>query len=395
MAHVHLCWELGGGMGHAGRLKLLAQGLLAAGHEVSLSLRDLAVTQTVLADVPAPVLQAPVWGHRTVGLPENRGNLAEVILEYGYLEPGGLAGLVQGWRALFTLTGAEVVLGDYAPTALLAARTLGLRSASVGIGFTLPPPGRPLPCLRDWEAIPPQRLARAEARVLEVANAVLARHGAAPLAWAADLFLGDMPLMTAWPEMDHYGRDRGGQGEGIEWLGPMFATGAGIAPKWPDGAGPRVFAYLKTEHADHAAVLAALAQAGCRVLCYIPEVAGGKPPPVPMPGILYARKPVDLSRALAEADWCVCHGGEATVAQSLLAGVPLLLLPMQVEQFLLSRRMASAGLALNIATTPPDWPTLVRTALATPTYAATARAFAATHAAFNPADGVRRAIMRF
>lgn len=103
MAHVHLCWELGGGMGHAGRLKLLAQGLLAAGHAVSLSLRDLALTHAMLADLPAPVLQAPVWGHRTVGLPENRGNLAEVILEYGYLEPNGLAGLVQGWRALYTL----------------------------------------------------------------------------------------------------------------------------------------------------------------------------------------------------------------------------------------------------------------------------------------------------
>ncbi|MBY0238082.1 MAG: hypothetical protein K2X55_02100 [Burkholderiaceae bacterium] len=172
MAHVHLCWELGGGMGHAGRLKLLAQGLLAAGHAVSLSLRDLTVTQSVLADLPAPLLQAPVWGHRTVGLPENRGNLAEIILEYGYLEPDGLAGLVQGWRALMTLTRADIVIGDYAPTAMLAARTLGVRSASVGIGFTLPPPRRALPCLRDWESIPPQRLAQAEAHVLAVANSV-------------------------------------------------------------------------------------------------------------------------------------------------------------------------------------------------------------------------------
>lgn len=392
MAHVHLCWELGGGLGHAGRLKLLAQGLLAAGHGVSLSLRDLGLTHALLADLPVPVLQAPVWGHRTVGLPENRGNLAEVILEYGYLEPDGLAGLVRGWRALLGLTGADFVIGDYAPTAMLAARSLGLRCGSVGIGFTLPPPGRALPALRDWESIPPQRLARAEARVLEVANAVLARHGAAPLDWAAQLFLGDVPFMTAWPEMDHYGGDAS-RGAGVEWLGPVFAGGGGIAPKWPDGDGPRVFAYLKTEHAQHAPLLAALARAGCRALCYLPEVANGKPPPVTLPGILYARKPVDLSRALAEADWCVCHGGEATVAQALLAGVPLLLLPMQVEQYLLSRRMAAAGLAVNIATPPPDWPALVRSVLPNPAFAAAARAFAATHAAFSPSDGVRRAIM--
>lgn len=393
MAHIHLCWELGGGLGHAGRLKLLAQALLADGHEVSLSLRDVAHTQALLADLAVPTLQAPAWLHRTVGLPANRGNLAEVILEYGYLEPNGLAGLVQAWRALFELTGADAVIGDYAPTAMLAARSMGLRCASAGIGFTLPPPGRALPPLRDWEAIPPQRLAQAEARVLEVANTVLARHGAAPLAWAAQLFLGDVPLMTAWPEMDHYHR---GPGD-AEWLGPVFAVGGGVAPKWPAGAGPKVFAYLKTEHREHAPLLAALAQAGCRVLCYLPEVANGKAPPVAVPGIVYARRPVDLSLALAEADWCACHGGEATVAQALLAGVPLLLLPMQVEQFLLSRRIASAGLGVNIAAPPPDWPALIRTLLATPDLATAARAFAARHTGFSPTHGanhgVRRALM--
>ncbi len=389
MARVHLCWELGGGLGHAGRLKLLAQQCLAAGHEVTLSLRDLAQTHGLLAGV-APALQAPVWGHRAVGLPENRGSLAEIILEYGYLEPDGLAGQVQGWRTLFELVQADVVVGDYAPTAMLAARSMGLRFAMVGIGFTLPPPGRALPGLRDWENIAPQRLAQAEARVLEVANAVLARHGAAPLEWAAQLFLGDTALMTAWPEMDHYDRAQAD----TEWLGPVFPDDGGIAPRWPDGSGPRVFAYLKTAHGEHARLLEALARAGCRVLCYVPEVASGKPPPVPSPHILYARRPVDLRAALAGADWCVCHGGEATVAQALLAGVPMLLLPMQVEQFLMARRMAAAGIAVSVAAPPPDWLALLHTMLADAGHAAAARAFADRHRGFSPADAARRAVAR-
>lgn len=390
MAHVHLCWELGGGLGHGGRLKLLAQELLAAGHDVSMSLRDLAHTHAMLAEVPVLKLQAPVWGHRTVGLPENRGSLAEVILEFGYLEPNGLAGQVLGWRSLFELVRADVVIGDYAPTAMLAARSMGLRSISVGIGFTLPPAGRALPPLRDWEAIAPQRLAQAEARVLEVANAVLARHGAVPLAWAADLFLGGEAWMTAWPEMDHYGRGDGEQ----DWLGPVFAQGGGVTPRWPAGTGPKVFAYLKAEHGQHALVLQALAQAGCRVLCYLPEVASGMAPPVQSTGILYARKPVDLNAALAEADWCVCHGGEATVAQALLAGVPLLLLPMQVEQFLLSRRIAAAGMAVNLPAPPPaGWPAALQSVLASPGLAHATRAFAARQTLFSPTHGIRRAMM--
>jgi hypothetical protein len=249
--------------------------------------------------------------------------------------------------------------------------------------------------LRDWEAIPQQRLAQAEARMLDVANDVLARHGAAPLAWAADLFLGDVPLLTAWPVTDHYGR---GDGD-AEWIGPVFARGGGIAPKWPDGGGPRVFAYLKAEHGEHGRLLAALAQAGCRVLCYIPEVAGGKPPPVRAPGIFYARRPVDAAAALSETDWCVCHGGEATVAQAALAGVPLLLLPMQLEQFLLSRRMAAAGLAVMAASpaaasSPPDWQALLRRLLSDPAPRRAAQSFAARHAGYDPALAAARCVSR-
>lgn len=40
MAHIHFAWELGGGLGHAGRLKPLALEALRRGHRVSLSLRD-------------------------------------------------------------------------------------------------------------------------------------------------------------------------------------------------------------------------------------------------------------------------------------------------------------------------------------------------------------------
>jgi UDP:flavonoid glycosyltransferase YjiC (YdhE family) len=395
MAHIHLTWELGGGLGHAGRLKPLAQALMAGGHRVSLSLRDLVHTHALLADLHAPKLQAPVWLHRAEGMPPTQASLAEILLTCGYLDARAVRGLVGGWRDMLQLLKPDLLVCDYAPTAVLAARSLGLRCASVGIGFYMPPQHRALPSLRDWEAIPAQRLAGAEARVLATANSVLAAHGAAPFTHASDLLLGDVPLLCTWPELDHY--DRNELPAGQRWFGPSFLPQTGEAPLWPAGHGPKVFAYLKSDHPDHAALLRALADQGCRTLCYLPEVAGGKPPPVVSPLIHYAAGPVSLGDAFSDCALCVCHGGEATLVQALLAGVPVLLLPMQAEQFLISRRVASTGAGVNAAMLrrPVDWPALLHKLLGEPGYREAAARFSQRYRGFNQAVLVRDLLQAF
>ena len=79
MAHLHFAWELGGGLGHAGRLKPLALEALRRGHRVSLSLRDVTQTQALLADLQAPIFQAPIWLHQVHGIPSPQISLAEIL----------------------------------------------------------------------------------------------------------------------------------------------------------------------------------------------------------------------------------------------------------------------------------------------------------------------------
>jgi UDP:flavonoid glycosyltransferase YjiC (YdhE family) len=381
MAHILLAWELGGGLGHAGRTKILAQELLARGHRVTVSLRDLVQPQRLLADLDVPMFQSPVWLHKAMGLPAVQGNLAEILFQYGYLDAQALHGLVTGWRTMFQQTRPDLVVADYAPTAIVAARSLGLRSASVGVGFYSPPARRPLPPLRDWEAIPEARLRSSEARLVDTVNSVLDRYGAPHMQRGADVLLGDTQLLCAWPELDHYQR---GDDEVARWYGPTFLPQGGEAPQWPPGDGPRVFAYLKASHPEHADVLKALVAEGCRVLCYLPEVAGGMAPPVIDPLLHYAKGPVSLDAACREAALFVCHAGAATLAQALLAGVPLLLMPMQTEQFLVSRRLQKAGAGLNagMLPRPADWRGAVRQMLGDSSYRRAALAFAARHSGF-------------
>lgn len=393
MAHIHLAWELGGGLGHAGRLKTLAQAMLERGHRVSLSLRDLGNTHRLLENLAAPKFQTPVWLHRTAGMPPNQASLAEILIPNGYLEAAALDGLVCGWRGMLSTLKPDLVVGDYAPTAVLAARSLGVPSATVGIGFYSPPAGRALPNLRPWEQIGSGRLAAAEDHVLKTANAVLARHRAPAFGQAADILLGDAALLCTWPELDHYGRPA----STAQWFGPNFLPHTGTAPHWPAGSGPKVFAYLKSEHTQHADVLRALVDAGCRVACYLPEVASGMAPPVAVPNIAYARGPVSLAQAMAQADLCVCHGGEATLVQALLAGVPLLLMPMQLEQFLISQRVDVGGAGINAARLqqPVDWGSVIQQLLGQGSYRAAAQAFAARYRGFTQQAMAQKIVEQF
>jgi UDP:flavonoid glycosyltransferase YjiC (YdhE family) len=62
----------------------------------------------------------------------------------------------------------------------------------------------------------------------------------------------------------------------------------------------------------------------------------------------------------------------------MLAGVPVLILPQQLEQFLTARRIAASGMGVNAAMLPKpqDWRGVVRHMLATPGYTQAAQSFA-------------------
>jgi hypothetical protein len=245
----------------------------------------------------------------------------------------------------------------------------------------MPPAAQMLPPLRDWEAAPRERMAASEARVLDSANKVLARHRAPPLAHACELLLADTPLLCTWPELDPWRRPAAG----ADWYGPNVAPPAGLSPEWPAGEGVKVFAYLNAAHPEHGAMLAALQAAGCRMLCYSPAVANGAKPPLEGPAIAWARTPVNMDAALRACALVVCHAGESTASQALLAGRPLLLMPQSTESFLTARRVREMGAGINIneLARPRDWPAIVRSLLEDERYRDAAQAFAGRHAGFD------------
>jgi UDP:flavonoid glycosyltransferase YjiC (YdhE family) len=337
-----LAWELGGHLGHAMPLARLAQALLDRGHEVHLVWRDLSLATEVLGEhLNSPRLhlwQAPVWLARGPAAP---ATYAELLFTAGYAEPQRLRGLATAWRALLRRVRPAVMLADHAPTALLAARGLPIQRVPFGSGFMVPPACRPLPLLRDWEAIGPDRIEASEAQALAACNQVLASWGEAPMPALCSLFDATETFLMGWPELDHAGAARDPTRQ-RHW-GHLGTERKGLVPAWPSLDAPRILAYLRSSHPAIEAVLATLRAGPWSSLVCLPGCTPDRAAQLESPSLRVLPELLDQSALLPEAALYLSHANFSSCHAALAAGVPCVMLPEQVEQMWFARRLAETG----------------------------------------------------
>jgi len=337
MARVLCAWEFGGDLGHVRRLMPIAAALRAAGHSVVLAFRDSSFLEAALGEgfpgFVAPLLRAPP----TVS--PSPLSFPDILLNLGFDDPAGLRGALRAWRSLYELVKPDLLLADYAPTALLAARGLPMRRVTIGTGFSLPRDGDPLPALRPW--------ARAEEGVLRALDDRLvnsiraAMHGVSREAprHAREIFEANAHLLCTFPEIDPFGpRD------GVEYVGPQGDAATGVEAHW-SSARPRVFAYLKPRYPRFAAALAGLRALGAEAIVAAPGLTPEEAHAASDATLRVVPAAVRLDAILRDANLCVAHAGPGLAARALVNGIPLALLPMQLEQFLVAQRLKDGGSA--------------------------------------------------
>jgi|694.fasta_scaffold71672_4 UDP:flavonoid glycosyltransferase YjiC (YdhE family) len=378
MASILYAWEFGANLGHAGAFMPLARALRDTGHDVHWMVTQPAVVGDFLAGESFDWLAAPTVPEAT--RPGPPLTYADILLRFGYADPRALFGLVGAWREAMRLTAAELVLADHAPTAVLAARTLGLPVMLFSNGFTAPPRRSPLPNMRPWSPVPEQTISQLDFAALAAVNTVLARHHCAPMKQLADLFEVAEEALVTFPELDHYA-DRGP----ARYWGSLPSAGAGQHVAWPVGKTARLFAYLRPESPHHEAVLAALLALGHAAVVFFPNMPPALAARYAAPHLAFIDHPADIEQMAREADVAITYASLATTTAFLLAGKPLLMLPGHLEQFMLARRVEEmgAGRLVNPEQPPGDLRAALADLIDNPVWRGNARAFAAKYAAFD------------
>jgi hypothetical protein len=383
-----LCWELGGGMAHLMNLRPLAAGLARRGHEVVAALRDLSPARRVFGGSEATFLQAPFRHGRPPEI-EPACSFAHLLHNTGFGELDELRALAGAWRQLLQFVAPDLIVFEHSPTALLAARGLSTKRALLGGGFFCPPDTVRLPNLRTWIRTDPARLRADEEKVLENVNTVLGEWGEPALERIASLYYPvDENFLLGFRELDCY-PDRGT----CRYWG-VLPAGTGKPPIWPPGTGRRVYAYLKP--------FASLPQL-LTTMCSLPNpillVADGIDRKLraqfQRPNLCYIDGLLEIKQVARECDLAILNGNFGTTIEMLLAGKPVLQIPIFLEQGMNARATQRIGAGLCCeAGNATEVGNSLRTMLSQDRFTQGARTFAARHADFDAAGQVQQIIER-
>jgi hypothetical protein len=385
MATFLFCWELGGGLGHVGRLSPVARQLVNRGHTVAVALCEPRHGQRYFPGSQVfAVPQARFAGPQFIAEPST---FADILHNSGASDADELRRTVASWRAIFGQVRPAVLVFDFSPLALLAAQGYPARTVLLGSGHGCPPDVMPLPDCCPWRNSYPDRLLRTEHHVLATLNMQLVSQGEQPLQRVGNLFTRvDANWIATMPELDHYPDRPAGRHEYVGVWSELPAE----KPCWPEGDGARVFAYLKPALLA-AQVLAELERRGLRTIAFVPngEAMGL---PAARGSVRVNREPVDISDVAVECDLAIIHSGHST-ARFLLAGKPLLAFPLSGEQQLMAQNIVRLGVGKSLHSEQIELlPHVIDQLIGDERYRAAAEAFANRYTAWTPERQLRMVV---
>ena len=337
-ARVLLCCEAGSGRGHVTTLAAVARAL-APDYR----------SQAVLARLDHADVLAPRCDRVDPGLHLRRLKRAPVprtlsaaswLQIRGFGDPDTLRARFEWCCAALQAIRPALVVGDYAPTMLMAARTMGITCVATGAAFGLPPATldhlpellMPQDAAAHGTALPDDAPPVDEAALCSTINHTLAPLGLPPLHRLAQVHDCTMALPRGVSLWDPY----------AAWRDRPLLLPLDRLPPLADGAQGTVFIYLSGADLREEAIRTALTRlpfAACLVAPGLSAEAAAQLSANPLLTISPAPLPPDLIAAQSRA--VLCAGQAGTLALAVLAGLPVLALPMQHEQLSNALRAAA------------------------------------------------------
>lgn len=344
-------YEFGAGLGHLNRLIAVAK-RLAECNRLVFAIPEPRRYEPIIRQALGPTVeirQGAFWPAPKDPAARQATTLtfADVACLFGFHIVQKLHEAVLGASDLVGEVAPRLIVADFAPTMRIAS--LGkVPTVVAGNGYTVPPPGQLLPLMRPWGSGMHPKSRAHEALLLAATNEVSARNSGPAIDFFADLFHGEASFVSTLTEFDPYRHARA-----TPPLWPFNIPKMPMAHEFVQRRGPAIFCYLQYGHPALLSLLRVLSDAPGRAEIYVEGIDPERLARRCSAAVVIHRAPVDFSQVLPETSLLVHHAGLGTAYAGLAAGVPQLVLPINLEHLITTRGLEQFDSAVPLGVSPP------------------------------------------
>lgn len=334
MRRALLAWEGGGGRGHLVTLKTVAEAL-GDRFRFDAALCRLDHASELEASCDSIYQGAYLWyreEHR-----KSRGGVAaatwgEFLADVGFADGAFLSRQIAWWQEVIRVRRIKLVVGDFAPCALMAARSLGVPAFAIGTGYSCPPAD-----MAEFPILLPQHYAERiydEREIVATINAAATPLGCREIGSFPAIYACDDQLVRTLPLLDPY--------DGLRsrpLLPPVADTPSAVS----DGSGGEIFVYFSTTERDNPALMEAIEDLGAPTRLFMPGIPDELAARLASCGVIIERAPVPVDQ-IARRSRLIMHSAQhGILCLGLGAGLPQVAVPQHLEQVYHARRAEAAG----------------------------------------------------
>ncbi|WP_297104051.1 hypothetical protein [uncultured Devosia sp.] len=331
---VLLAWEGGAGRGHVVTLKVMAEALGPQHHyEAALCRMEHAAELSAVCDevYPSAGLYLHAGPRKKLGWPRT-ANWADFLGDLVFAFPERLKVQFDWWIEVLRSRRIDLVIADFAPISMLAAKALDIPSVCVGTGYSAPPPG-----MKTFPILLPEytTLVHDERHLLDNANALLAPFDIEPLKAFSDVYRASVSMPRTIRQLDPY--------DGLR-SSPLLPPLNEAVPRGT-GAGEDIFVYFSTAETAYAPLVDALCGLDLPVRAFLPGASLELLDRLGRAGVIVETAPVPVELIAQRSRLMLNAGQHGSLCMGLGLGIPQLTLPQHLEHLFHARRASDLGVA--------------------------------------------------
>jgi hypothetical protein len=312
----------------------LARELQSRGHRVSIAGQRIDIF-TSRQGGAAELWQAPVSPRLLTNAAQQSAIAAashgDILAKVGLDDPAIVRAIIGAWDRLLGALSPDLIIAEYAPFLLLAARDR-LPAVAVGTGFELPPVHLP-----HFPVLTGRACAIDESATRDSLNEALGALGRPGLDALPQIYAAQARVVATFAEIDPYADSR------TEALAPPHIPSPMPAP--PAALGDEVFVYGPSQISADAPLWQGLAASRLPVRVFVPDVPASYRAKLSGMGLRAESAPLPFSQIARRSRLLVSYSSHGFVCSGLVCGIPQVVCPVDLEKALVAQAVVKLGVA--------------------------------------------------